>query len=189
VSELSAPEPSRLADMSLVEAVTAAGQTRVREVSAEGCTCIVVLDAERPVAAVPTSVLRDLPPERSLLAIASEGPPTVIADAAASVARSLASWAFQQLPADGAAVIVDDAGACRVWAGEDLAEVRDLAGRRSAIDTRLPGDEVRIPRLCRSCRYSHRDEECPAIVSFAEYPEPMPPCPNPASLSPHQFIW
>ena len=175
--------------MSLLDAVSAAGQTRAGEISAEDSTWIVVLDAGLPVAALPMSALRDMPPERSLLAIAGERPPTVIADAAASVARSLASWAFQQLPADGAAVIVDDAGACRVWAGEDLAEVRDLAGRRSAIDTRLPGDEVRIPRLCRSCRFSHQQEECPAILSFAEYPEPMPRCPNPASLSPHQFIW
>ena len=175
--------------MGLVDAVTAAGLTRVREVSARDCAWVVVLDAGHPVAAIPTSALPDLPPERSLLAVAADLPPTVIADAAASVATSLASWAFRELPADGAAVIVDDAGACRVWAGEDLAEVRDLAGRRSAIDTRLPGDEVRIPRLCRPCRFGHRQEECPAILSFAEYPEPMPQCPNPASLSPHPFMW
>lgn len=175
--------------MSLLEAITVSAETRVSEISPRVCAWIVVLEGGRPVAAVPASALPRIPPDSPVLAAVRDRPATVIADADASVAGSLASWAFTQLAADGAAVIVDDARGCRVWAGEDLAAVRDLAGRRSAIDTRLLGDKSRIAKLCRICRFEYEEGKCAAFLSFAEFPEPMPECPNPGGLSPHHFVW
>jgi len=186
---LSVPEPSRLAEMGLCDAVAVPARTPVAEISPGDGQWIVIREAGHPVAAVPAAVLRRVPPDRPVLDAVRDAPATVIAHAGESVAHALASWAFSQLAADGAAVIVDEAGGCRVWAGEDLAEVRDLAGRRTAIDTRLPGDEVRIPRLSRPCRFNGPGDPCAAVLSFAEFPEPMPECPNPGRLSPHRFVW
>jgi hypothetical protein len=32
-------------------------------------------------------------------------------------------------------------------------------------------------------------ELCSAPVLFSEYPDPMPDCPDPNRLGPHQFAW
>lgn len=182
-------EPSRLADMDLVEAATARADMRVSDISGTGDAWVVIVDGLDPVAAVSTDVMHELPPELSLRVVMRERPPAVIAHADASVAKSLISWAFTQMPADGVAMVVDDAGRCRVWAGEDLAEVRDWAGRRSAIDTRLPSDEIHIPKVCRSCGFMSGERLCTAVVSFAEFPDPLPDCPNLGGLTPHRFVW
>jgi hypothetical protein len=182
-------EPSRLADMALFEAATAAADMRVADVADVGQTWIVVVDGPAPVAAAPAAALQNMPTELSLRAAIRAWPPAVIAHSAALVTSSLSSWAFTQMSADAPVVVVDDAGSCRVWAGEDLAEVRDWVGRRSAAGPLLIKNPSHIPKICRHCRFESGQELCCAPILFSEYPDPMPDCPNPNRLGLHQFAW
>ncbi len=186
---MNAYEPSRLADMELSDAAPAAAGSQVADVAAVGLDWIVVFSGTVPIAAVPASRLQAMTPELPLSEVIRDNPPTVIAHAEVSVASALNSWAFSQMSGDEAVVVVDDSGLCRVWAGPDLAEVRELAERRSAIDTRLPSDEIHIPEISRTCRFESGKGVCGAPVWFAEFPEPMPDCPNPNHVSPHRFVW
>lgn len=182
-------EPSRLADMELSDASPAAAGSRVADVATADFDWVVVFSGAVPVVAVPVAELRTWAQELSLSDAIRDATPAVIAHPDASVTSTLNSWAFSQMTGDTAVVVVDEAGHCRVWAGADLAEVRALARRRSAIDTRLPSDDIHIPEICRICRFTSAEGPCDAPVLFAEFPEPMPDCPNPKSISPHQFVW
>lgn len=181
-------EPSRIGDMELSETVSVGLDAFDVGVLDPLSEWVVVVDKSGPLAAVPGTAFRSGPQPLSLAAVVRDRPPSVIAHADASVAKALSSWAFGQMLQDSAVIVVDDDGRLRVWAGDDLAEVRNLAGVRSGIDASLPGD-VHIPVIRRLCGYKSKLGDCPAVLAFDEFPDPMPDCPNPLGLDPHRFCW
>lgn len=116
----------------------------------------------------------------------------VVAHADSSVVNGISSWAFEwaawELDDDVVVVVRDDTEVLGVWHGPDLDEVLEIGTTRSGIDTSLPGD-VHIPELVGRCRYAADGVDCGATMTFQEYPEPAPDCPNPNALADHPFLW
>jgi hypothetical protein len=116
----------------------------------------------------------------------------VVAHPDSSVVNGISSWAFEQagweLDRDVVVVVRDETKVWGVWHGPDLEEVLEIGTTRSDIDTVLPGD-VHIPELVRQCGYAAGGVDCGATMTFQEYPDPAPQCPNPRGLADHQFLW
>jgi hypothetical protein len=80
----------------------------------------------------------------------------------------------------------DAASIIGVWHGDDLEDALAFGSTRSLV--RLSGT-IAIPEIRRICGHSEAGQLCAAVMTFSQYPDAPPPCPNPSGLTGHTFVW
>jgi hypothetical protein len=180
----------RLRDRHLAEAGTVPATATVGQAVAEAAgRWLVVLGPDGgPMGAVHPDRLAGLSPGTTLEAALRTCPPSLTAWADTAVRALVHSWAFDQVEPDSAVIALDPSGVVGVWAGDDLRQAAALGLSRMGWDAALPG-QITIPELLHTCGYTEAASRCPATLSFPEYPDDPPACPNPGGLAPHRFTW
>ncbi|MGX1130554.1 hypothetical protein RKD49_002744 [Streptomyces glaucescens] len=188
-------EYGKLGDRPLHEAVGVPATTTVtealRRVGVHPCAArwLIVLDGDGvPLSAVRPDALTDAPAEATLASAVPGLPPVVTAAVGIRIADLLASGLLDEFEPGSAVIATNADGVVGVWAGPDLMATVAMGAPRSHWDAELPG-EITIPLLTRTCRHTEGSTDCTAVLRFPERPSRPPDCPNPASLTPHAFVW